>query len=162
LGIGDVLRAAELFPVLLHHRAQHRLAGVEAESKERRARVLEHLEQWQRHLHRGHGWRRMHFPGERSCATSLHGGSLPFGLSNHPPYGTAEGAAALLSGRQFNRRRDIPLERRRRDRRQIMTRNLRDGCLQLLISSSLLMNLGYAAAQTPQGQMATGKPPYNI
>src|SRR5215472_14656188 len=43
-----------------------------------------------------------------------------------------------------------------------MTRNLRDGCLQLLISLSLLLNLGHAEAQTPQGQMATGKPPYNI
>src|SRR5262249_12132869 len=30
-------------------------------------------------------------------------------LSNHRPYRTAEGAAALPSGRQFNRPRDIPL-----------------------------------------------------
>lgn len=43
-----------------------------------------------------------------------------------------------------------------------MTRNLRYRCLQLLISLSLLLKLGYAAAQTPQGPMATGKPPYNI
>jgi arylsulfatase len=43
-----------------------------------------------------------------------------------------------------------------------MARNLRERCLQLLISLSLLLNLGHAAAQTPQGQIATGKPPYNI
>src|SRR5215470_2769860 len=48
------------------------------------------------------------------------------------------------------------------DRRQIMRNNLRHRCLQILTSMSLLLNLGYAAAQTPQGQMTTGKPPYNI
>jgi hypothetical protein len=47
-------------------------------------------------------------------------------------------------------------------RRQIMERDLRDRCLKLLTSLSQGLNLGYAAAQTPQGQMATGKPPYNI
>src|SRR6516165_6777885 len=40
-------------------------------------------------------------------------------------------------------------------------RNLGYGSLQLLIGL-ILMNLGYAAAQTPQGQMATAKQPYNI
>src|SRR4030095_13851951 len=105
LGIGGVLRATELSPVLLHHRSQHLLAGIEAESKERSARVLEHGEQRQRHLHRGHGWGRMPFPGERSCATSLHGGSLPFGLSNHRPYRTAEGDPALSPRRALHPRR---------------------------------------------------------
>jgi len=38
--------------------------------------------------------------------------AAPFrcGLSNHRPYRTAEGAAALLSARQFNNRRDIPAD----------------------------------------------------
>ena len=39
-------------------------------------------------------------------------------------------------------------------------------CLQLLTGLSVLLNLGYAAAQTPDSQMArtgnTGQPPYNI
>jgi len=39
-------------------------------------------------------------------------------------------------------------------------------CLQLLTGLSVLLNLGYAAAQTPESQMArtgiTGQPPYNI
>jgi len=37
--------------------------------------------------------------------------SFRFGLSNHRPYRTAEGAAALLSDRQFNMLRDIPVLR---------------------------------------------------
>src|SRR5262249_22927218 len=62
---------------------------------------------------------------------------------------------------------NIPLQgvttmARRDQRRQIMTRNLCDRCLLPLISLSLLLNFGNGAAQTPQGQTATGKPPYNI
>src|SRR5262245_10490085 len=43
-----------------------------------------------------------------------------------------------------------------------MRLRLRDRCLQLLTGLSLLLNVGYVAAETPQGQIATAKPPYNI
>src|SRR5262249_28628500 len=82
--IRDMLRSAELLPILLHHRAEHLLARVDAESEERGAGVLEDIKQRQRQLHGGDGWGRELFPGDRSCATSLHGGSLPL-WSQQPP-----------------------------------------------------------------------------
>src|SRR5207249_5180993 len=68
----------------LHQRLEHLLPGGEAEPEERGLRVGEDREQRQRHLHRGDGRDGRGFPGGRSCATSLHGGSLPF-WSQQPP-----------------------------------------------------------------------------
>src|SRR5207302_11101029 len=106
-GIGDILRSTEPLAILFHHREQHLLTSVEAETEERRARVGEHVEERQGQLHRGDGWGRERFPGGRSCATLLHGGSFRTVVVTAVLPWTAEGAAAPSSARQFNRRRDI-------------------------------------------------------
>jgi hypothetical protein len=86
-GIGNVLGPAELLAILLHHRVQHLLAGVETEAEERGARLGEDVEQRQRHLHRGHGWGREPFPSDRSCASLLHRRLPSEGCGDHRPTG---------------------------------------------------------------------------
>src|SRR5439155_1143742 len=66
------------------------------------------VEEGQRQLHRGDGRGRERFPGGRSCATLLHGGSFRKVVVTAVLPWTAEGAAAPSSARQFNTRRDIP------------------------------------------------------
>ena len=85
LGVGDVLRPAEPRALLFHQRAQHQLPGVETETEERRARVGEDVEDGQRQLHRDDGRGRDRFPGGRSCATLLHGGSFRNGCGDRRP-----------------------------------------------------------------------------
>src|SRR5207249_11708494 len=108
VGVGDVLRPAQPLAIVFHHRAQHLLAGLEAETEERGARVGEHVEQRQWELDRGDRRGCERFPGGRSCATLLHGGSFRMVVVTAVLPWTAEGAAAPSSARQFNRRRDIP------------------------------------------------------
>ena len=96
VGVGDVLGPTEALAILFHHREQDLLAGVEAETEERGARVGEDVEERQRQLHRGDGWGRERFPGGRSCATLLHGGSFRMVVATAVLPWTAEGAAALL------------------------------------------------------------------
>src|SRR5205809_1234278 len=84
-GVGDVLRPAEPRALLFHQRAQHLLTGVETETEERRARVGEDVEEGQRQLHRDDGRGRERFPGGRSCATLLHGGSFRNGCGDRRP-----------------------------------------------------------------------------
>jgi hypothetical protein len=86
-GGGDVLRPTELLAILLHHRAEHLLAGVETEPEERGARLREDVEQWQRYLHRGQGWGCQAFPSHRSCASLLHRRLPSEGCGDHRPTG---------------------------------------------------------------------------
>src|SRR5438034_4551240 len=104
----DVLRPAQPLAIVFHHRAQHLLAGLEAETEERGARVGEHVEQRQWELDRGDRRGCERFPGGRSCATLLHGGSFRMVVVTAVLRWTAKGAAAPSSARQFNRRRDNP------------------------------------------------------
>src|SRR5205814_1991267 len=112
--IRDVLWPTQPLAILFHHRAQHLLTGVEAETEERGARVREHVEQGQRDLNRGDGRGRKRFPGSRSCATLPHGGSFRKVVVTAVLPWTAKGAAAPSSARQFNRRRDIPQAKAKR------------------------------------------------
>ena len=110
LRVRDVRRPAELLAILLHHRAEHLLAGFQAEPEERGAGIGENVEQRQRQLHRGDGWGRERFPGERSCATLLHRRLPSEGCGDHRPTGRQKEPPLLFSADQFNRRRDIPLD----------------------------------------------------
>jgi hypothetical protein len=107
IGMGDFLRPAQPLPILFHHRAQPLLAGFEAEPKARGARGGEHVEQGQRDLPRGDGWGRERFPGARSYASLVHGGSFRKVVVTAVLSWTAKGVAALSRAGQFNRRRDI-------------------------------------------------------
>jgi hypothetical protein len=112
IGVGNVGRPAEPVPILFHHRAQHLLAGRQAETEERGARVREHVEQRQRDLHGGDVVRRARFPSGRGCATLLHGGSFCEGCGDRRPTMDGRRSRRSFSADQFNRRREIPGKRR--------------------------------------------------